>query len=60
MNARTLNTIQGTIQDVRYMVEPVVNDPTKPTLSNRIYNFFVAWTQVSYDSQVKSGKKNNF
>ena len=44
MNARTLNTIQGTIQDVRYMVEPVVSDPTKPTLFAHIYNFFDAWS----------------
>ena len=50
MNARTLNTIKGTIQEVRCMVEPVVKDPTKPTLSNRIYNLFKAWTQVSYGS----------
>ena len=60
MNARTLNIIQGTIQDVRCMVEPVVNDPSEPTLSNRIYNFFEACTQTSYGSWVKSGKQNNF
>ena len=60
MNARSLNIIQGTIQNVRYMVEPVVNDPSEPTLSNRIYNFFEAWTQASYASWVKSGKQNNF
>ena len=62
MNSRTLNTIQGTIQDVRYMVEPVAtkaanaNDPAKPTLSNRIYNFFDAWTTASYDAWEKAGR----
>jgi hypothetical protein len=56
MNSGTLNTIQGTIQDVRFMVEPVVSDPTKITLSNRIFNFFDAWTNASYDAWEKSGR----
>jgi hypothetical protein len=60
MNARTLNIIQGTIQDIRYVVEPVGNDPTKPNLSNPIYNFFEAWTQASYDAWVTSGEPSNF
>ena len=66
MNARTLNTIQGTIQDVRFMAEPAAtkaanaNDPAKLTLSNRVYNFFDAWTEKSYNAWVKSGKPNNF
>ena len=66
MNVRTLNTILGTIQDVRYMAEPVAtkaadaNDPAKLTLSNRVYNFFDVWTEKSYNAWVKSGKPNNF
>ena len=60
MNARTLNTIQGTIQDVRYMAEPLVNSPTKTTLSNRVYNFFDAWTEKSYNAWVKAGKLKIF
>jgi len=66
MNARTLNTIQETIQDVRFMAEPATtkaanaNDPAKLTLSNRVYNFFDAWTEKSYNAWVKSGKPNNF
>ena len=66
MNARTLNTIQETIQDVRFMAEPATtkaanaNDPAKLTLSNRVYNFFDVWTEKSYNAWVKSGKPNNF
>jgi hypothetical protein len=66
MNARTLNTIQGTIQDVRFMAEPATtkaanaNDLAKLTLSNRVYNFFDAWTEKAYNAWVKSGKPNNF
>ena len=66
MNVRTLNTILGTIQEVRYMAEPVAtkaadaNDPAKLTLSNRVYNFFDVWTEKSYNAWVKSGKPNNF
>jgi hypothetical protein len=56
MNSRTLNTVQGTIQDVRYMVEPIVSDPTKPTLSARIHNFFDAWTENSYSAWAKTDK----
>jgi hypothetical protein len=62
MKARTLNTIQGTIQDVRYMAEPVTtkaanaNDPAKLTLSNRVYNFFDAWTEKSYNAWDQSGR----
>jgi hypothetical protein len=46
-NYRTLNTIKETIQDVRYIVGPVVSDPTKPTLFARIHNFFGTWNQSS-------------
>jgi hypothetical protein len=56
MNSRTLNTLQGIIQDVRFMVGPVVSDPTKITLSNRIYNFFEAWTEASYKAWAKTDK----
>jgi hypothetical protein len=56
MNSRILNTLQGTIQDVKSMVEPVVSDPTKITLSNRIYNFFEAWTEASYKAWAKTDK----
>ena len=64
MNARTLNSIQGTIQDVRFMAEPAAtkaanaNDPAKLTLSNRVYNFFDASTEKSYNAWVKAGKPN--
>ena len=43
-NNRTSNTIQATIQEVRYMVEPVVSDPTKLTLFACIHNFFEKMT----------------
>ena len=56
MNARSINTIQGTIQDVRYMVEPIVSDPTKPTLFARFVAFFDAWTKASYDAWEKAGR----
>ena len=62
MNSRTLNTIQGTIQDVRYMVEPVAtkaanaNDPAKPTPSNRFVAFLDAWTEASYNAWAKTDK----
>ena len=36
MKARTINIIQRTIQDVRFMddryIEPILSDPTKPSL----------------------------
>ena len=38
-NNKILNTIQETIQDVRYMVEPVASDPTKSIPFSSIYNF---------------------
>ena len=44
-NNKTLNSIQEIIQDVRYMVEPVASDPTKPTPFFSIYNLFEAWSQ---------------
>ena len=62
MKARTLNTIQGTIQDLRYMAEPVTtkaanaNDPAKLTLSNRVVAFFDAWTESSYKAWDQSGR----
>ena len=52
----TVDAIFETIQDVRFMVEPVVSDPTKITLSNRIYNFFEAWTEASYKVWAKTDK----
>jgi hypothetical protein len=53
---QTINTIQSTIQDVRYMVEPVVSDPTKLTLLTRIYDYFDALSQASYNAWEKAGK----
>ena len=55
MNATTLNVVQGTIQDVRYMLEPVAHD-AKPTVAQRIANFFDKWTEASYNSWEKSGR----
>ena len=52
----TINTIQNTIQDVRYMVEPVASDPTKLPLLARIYDYFDTWCQASYDAWEKAGK----
>ena len=52
----TINTIQNTIQDVRYMVEPVASDPTKSTLLTRIYDYFDALSQASYNAWEKADK----
>ena len=62
MNDRSLNTVQETIQDVRFMAEPAAtkaanaNDPAKLTLSNRVYNFFDVWTEKSYNAWDQSGR----
>ena len=61
MNATTLNAVeekawdivQGTIQDVRYMLEPVTRDDG-PTFAQRIANFFDKWTEASYNSWERS------
>ena len=61
MNATTLNDaeekawdiVQGTIQDVRYMLEPVAR-VDNPTLAQRIANFFDKWTEASYNSWERS------
>jgi len=64
MNATTLYTIQGTVEGIRYMVEPVVNDPTTTSLlettSARIYDFFDRTTQSSFEAWEKSGKSEQF
>ena len=52
----TINTIQNTIQDVRYIVEPVASDPTKLTLLTRIYDYFDTLSQASYNAWEKAGK----
>ena len=59
MNSRTLNTIHGTIQDVRYMVEPIVSEPTKLTLFARFVAYMDAWTTASYDAWDKAGRPQN-
>jgi hypothetical protein len=53
MNATSLNVVQGTIQDVRYMLEPVARD-NRPTITQRIANFFDKWTEASYNSWERS------
>ena len=53
MNATTLNSVQGTIQDVRYMLEPVARD-NSPTFADHVSNFFDKWTQSSYDAWERS------
>jgi hypothetical protein len=53
MKARIINIIQGTIQDFRFMddryIEPILSDPTKPSLLAKtrgaINNFFGASSQ---------------
>ena len=58
----TVDAILGTIQDVRYIdsLEAAnANDPAKTTLANRIYNFFEAWTEASYNAWEKAGRQNN-
>jgi len=66
MKARPINTIQGTIQDVRFMddryVEPAAtkaansNDPTKPTLFARFVAYMEAGTEASYKAWAKTDK----
>ena len=62
MNARSINTIQGTIQDVRFMAEPAAtkaansNDSTKPTLFARFVAYMDAWTTASYEAGEKAGR----
>jgi len=66
MKARPITTIQGTIQDVRFMddryVEPAAtkaansNDPTKPTLFARFVAYMDAWTNASYEAWEKAGR----
>ena len=61
MNSRSINIIQGTIQDVRYMVEPIVSDPTKLTLFARFVAYMDAWTNASYNAWEKAGRpKSDF
>ena len=64
MNATTLNNIQGTIQEIRYMVEPVVNDPNTSSMLEKtissIYNFFDRTTQSSFEAWENSGKSERF
>ena len=60
---KTVDAILGTIQDVRYIdsLEAAnTNDPAALTPSNRIYNFFEAWTEASYKAWEKAGRQNNF
>jgi hypothetical protein len=44
----------GTIEDVKAPIRP--ETPVAPTLSARIFNFFDAWTQHSYDAWEKAGR----
>ena len=53
MNVTSLNVVRGTIQDVRYMLEPVAHD-NRPTITQRIANFFDKWTEASYNSWERS------
>ena len=56
---KTVDAILGTIQDVSYIdsLEAAnANDPAKLTLSNRVYNFFDAWTEKSYNAWDQSGR----
>lgn len=46
--------ILGTIEDVKAPIKPAT--PVAPTLSARIFNFFDAWTQHSYDAWEKAGR----
>ena len=56
----TLDTIQGTIQDIRYMVEPIVSDPTAPKLFDRISRIFEGWAQASYNAWESAGRPGHF
>ena len=47
MNATSLNVVQGTIQDVRYMLEPVARNDS-PTFAQRFANFMDQMTEQSY------------
>jgi hypothetical protein len=44
----------GTIEDVKAPIRPAT--PVAPTLFARIFNFFGAWTQHSYDAWKKAGR----
>jgi hypothetical protein len=44
----------GTIEDVKAPIRP--ETPVAPTVSARIFNFFDAWTQHSYDAWEKAGR----
>ena len=63
MNATTLNAVeekawdivQGTIQDVRYMLEPVAR-VDNPTFAQRIANFFDKWTEQGYQAWEKTDR----
>ena len=58
MNTSTLNTIQGTIQEIKYLVEPVVNDLDTPSMLEKtifgITDFFDRTTQSSFEAWEKT------
>ena len=55
MNATTLNIVQGTIQDVRYMLEPVPANNGE-TYTKRFTKFIDKMSLSSYKAWEKSGK----
>lgn len=58
MIATTLNVVQATIQDVRYMLEPVAR-VNSPTFADHVSTFFDKWIQSSYDAWERSGKSED-
>ena len=55
MNAITKpDLILGTVEEIKTVIEPAA--PAAPSLSARIFNFFDAWTQHSYDAWEKAGR----
>ena len=55
----SLNVFRGTIQDLKYMLEPVRRD-NSPALAQRIYDFFDKITQSSFEAWERSGKNERF
>ena len=55
MNATMLTVVEETIQDVRYLLEPVTRDD-RPTFADRISNFYYKSTESSYNAWERSGK----
>ena len=59
MNTMSLNVFRGTVQDLKYMLEPVQRN-NSPALAQRIYNFFDKITQSSFEAWERSGKNERF